>query len=163
MLCILFILSMIMMFSLFFISLNHPLITVLILILMSTLISLFTGILVNSFWFSYMLFLIMVGGMLVVFIYMTSVASNEKISINYKFLILSLLFSPLILVFNIFMKNLMNNSSNMILKSQESMMIKFMIFPYFMMMMMMIIYLLITLIATVKITRLNMGPLRQKY
>merc|ERR1712221_33590 len=63
--------------SLFFTRLSHPLAIGLALLSQTILICLITGLSSSSFWFSYILFLIFLGGMLVLFIYVTSLASNE--------------------------------------------------------------------------------------
>nr|AYR05237.1 NADH dehydrogenase subunit 6 [Coleoptera sp. ACP-2013] len=147
---------------LIFITIEHPLMTMLTLILFSLVTSLITGTLLSSFWFSYMLFLIMVGGMLIIFVYMTSVASNEKFMVKYKFYNLIFLAPLLSMYMYINYKNY-NNSTNLKIDSYQFMITKFFMFPYFMMIILLIVYLLITLIAVVKITRFNMGPLRQKY
>nr|YP_009918103.1 NADH dehydrogenase subunit 6 [Serratella zapekinae]QLP89005.1 NADH dehydrogenase subunit 6 [Serratella zapekinae] len=61
---------------------NHPLAMGLVLLVQTCLIALLSGTLSSSFWFSYILFLVFLGGMLVLFIYMTSLASNEMFSIS---------------------------------------------------------------------------------
>merc|ERR1712198_806681 len=63
--------------SLFFTRLSHPLAIGLALLSQTILICLITGLSSSSFWFSYILFLIFLGGILVLFIYVTSLASNE--------------------------------------------------------------------------------------
>lgn len=68
--------------ALIFINLKHPVALGLTLILHTLLISGVTGLAVGNFWFSYVLFLVFLGGVLVLFIYITSLASNEKFSLN---------------------------------------------------------------------------------
>lgn len=41
-------------------------------------VGLITGLMGGSYWFSYILVLVFLGGVLVLFLYMTSLASNEK-------------------------------------------------------------------------------------
>nr|ALO76159.1 NADH deshydrogenase subunit 6 [Anobiinae sp. GENSP01] len=148
--------------SIMFVILTHPLIMVISLVMLSTLIAMITGIKSSSYWFSYMLFLIMVGGMLIVFIYMTSVASNEKIKVSFKSLTYMLMIIPTMFMMNFMMKNSMK-MQKFNFKLQDMMMSKLLNMPNITLMMMMIIYLLVTLIATVKMTKLNQGPLRQKF
>nr|YP_010838225.1 NADH dehydrogenase subunit 6 [Sternocampsus coriaceus]WGF20852.1 NADH dehydrogenase subunit 6 [Sternocampsus coriaceus] len=156
--------------SLTFIALNHPLSMGLTLLIQTTLIALITGMLSHNFWFSYILFMIMIGGMLVLFIYMTSVASNEKFHYSPKLLIIILLMMTFSILLNIpdsFLnyQNSMNidqTSMNFPLTFNMSLS-KFLNYPSNMIMIMMIIYLLITLIAVVKITNIQYGPLRQKF
>lgn len=101
--------------------------------------------------------------MLVVFIYITSVTSNEKFTLKTKPLIIRfLVIFPLILI-NKLPKNFINNTTNFSNKTQEFIINKFINLPIIILIIIIIIYLLITLIATVKITKIKLGPLRQKY
>nr|YP_009433267.1 NADH dehydrogenase subunit 6 [Phymata americana]AGO27997.1 NADH dehydrogenase subunit 6 [Phymata americana] len=68
--------SMIM--SLIFTTLKHPLSMGLMLIMQTIMVAIMTGLSLNMFWFSYVLLMMMLSGALVLFIYMASVASNEK-------------------------------------------------------------------------------------
>nr|YP_010294907.1 NADH dehydrogenase subunit 6 [Oiceoptoma thoracicum]UMO90845.1 NADH dehydrogenase subunit 6 [Oiceoptoma thoracicum] len=155
------------MLSFTFIFMQHPLSMGLVLLSQTILIALITGVISLNFWFSYILFLIMIGGMLVLFIYMTSVASNEKFKysnlITLMNIIIFLLSIPLyfidnmlVYVNNIQVENLMNEELFLSLS-------KFFNFPSSIILLMMIIYLFITLIAVVKITNISCGPLRQKF
>nr|AML26067.1 NADH dehydrogenase subunit 6 [Staphylinidae sp. BMNH 1274252] len=162
-----FILFWILIMSLMFLTLNHPMTMGFILLIQTILIALMTGILNLNFWFSYVLFLIMVGGLLVIFIYMTSIASNELF--NYSSLtsimIIILLYPSIILFFlmdNFFIMKSFNWLENIMLKNNLFLM-KFFNYPSFMIILLMIIYLLVTLIAIVKITKIEYGPLRQKF
>nr|YP_010625996.1 NADH dehydrogenase subunit 6 [Negha inflata]WBK02742.1 NADH dehydrogenase subunit 6 [Negha inflata] len=145
------------------IKMKHPLIMGFLLIIQTLLISLISGMMNNLFWFSYILFIIMIGGMMILFIYMTSLASNEKFnfSSSFFFMNLGILFFLILFImltysfsFNLFN---MNNEMSIIfnlnklynLNSKNITLIS-------------IIYLLITLIIVIKITNKNLGPLRQK-
>nr|AML25793.1 NADH dehydrogenase subunit 6 [Histeridae sp. BMNH 1274329] len=142
-----------------FMQMKHPISMGLILLLQTILISVQTGLLTYSTWFSYIMFLIMVGGMLVLFIYMTSVASNEKFSYKINDLILPA--GSIILLLVIFMgPNTFNNQNSWPLI--ESQLIKYLNFPSNSIIWMLMIYLLITLIAVVNISNISYGPLRQK-
>nr|QWB85700.1 NADH dehydrogenase subunit 6 [Peithona prionoides] len=150
--------------STIFIFLNHPLSLGIILLTQTILISLMTGTMNNNFWYSYMIFLIMIGGMLILFIYMTSVASNEKFKFNPKFLFL--IKSTMILIFMMmfldsFIFNLNFNMTNFSQINNLSLS-KFINSPNNMIIFLIILYLLISLIMVVKITNINYGPLRQK-
>nr|UPX88548.1 NADH dehydrogenase subunit 6 [Nicrophorus vespilloides] len=151
--------------SMSFMFMNHPLTMSLILLIHALTISITTGLLSINFWFSYILFMIMVGGMLVLFLYMTSIASNKKFKFNMNIVIMNfivLVLSSIYFYFNKFslmQKNsyIMETSTNKYLSIS-----KFMNFPFNLIMFMMIIYLFITLIAVVKITSISYGPLRNK-
>nr|AYR05286.1 NADH dehydrogenase subunit 6 [Coleoptera sp. ACP-2013] len=159
---------MLIMLSLTFLTLNHPISMGFNIIMMTIIISLMTGMLNTSFWFSYILFLVLIGGMLILFLYMTSIASNEKFKFSSKMLIIN---SLILMLSSILI--LWTNSINLNIKIKEINMfsdhLQIMIFnlKYFTPSMTLIlisamIYLLITLIMTVKITKKEKGPIRQK-
>nr|AXS65978.1 NADH dehydrogenase subunit 6 [Curculionoidea sp. 22 KM-2017] len=162
-----FILMLNMTFSYLFILMNHPLSLGGILLIQTILMSLLTGFIMHKFWFSYILFLIMIGGMLIMFIYMTSIASNEKFkipsNISIAFTILSML-TLLTLLYSLDFSNMyplkyFNFFNFFNLKLSLN---KFFNFPDMKFLLFLMIYLLITLIMVVKITDKNSGPLRQK-
>nr|AXS65598.1 NADH dehydrogenase subunit 6 [Chrysomeloidea sp. 6 KM-2017] len=156
--------------SLIFVFLSHPLSLGLILLIQTIIVALMTGLMSLNFWFSYIIFLIMIGGMLILFIYMTSIASNEKFSISLWINII--FFSSLFIMSMIFFidhfffyyiqntMDLMNQNVNLNYKLSLN---KFLNYPMSNIFMLLIIYLLITLIMVVKVTNIQYGPLRQKY
>nr|SSW93817.1 NADH dehydrogenase subunit 6 [Papilio machaon] len=165
---------LIIMFSIIMLFLNHPLSMGLMILIQTLIICLLSGMLINSYWFSYILFLVFLGGLLVLFIYVSSVASNELFNMNFflKNIMFFLLIMSLFLSFN-YMNNLnwLNFSFNYEMKN----MMNFFIFfnnenkinlsklynnQNYMLMMMLITYLFITLVAIVKITNIFYGPIR---
>nr|QLI42479.1 NADH dehydrogenase subunit 6 [Trogoderma granarium] len=165
-LCIL--MNMSMFLSSTFMMLTHPLSMGTILLMETLIITLTSGLMNNSFWYSYIMFLIMIGGMMVLFIYMTSVASNEKFKFSIKISLMWLLM-PLTTLATI----CLNINSSFPTWNQESLpmdfitqtnksMSKFINYPTNMLMYMIIIYLLMTMIAVVKMTNSKYGALRQK-
>nr|ALO76849.1 NADH deshydrogenase subunit 6 [Adoretus sp. ADO01] len=153
--------------SITFIFLSHPLSMGLMLLIQTITISLTMGFFNMNFWYSYILFLIMIGGMLVLFIYMTSVASNEKFSYSIKitFMIIMLMMTMMFII--MMMDPYFSNMNNIYMEIPELMknynmsFNKYLNYPMNIIMFMMIMYLLITLIAVVKITKIESGPLRQ--
>ena len=123
-----------------------------------------------NFWFSYILFLIIVGGILILFIYITRVASDEKFKFSIKIIIF---FTIIFLSFISFIiRNLPHLSiNNKILKLRDSArdigvelsINKILNLPSNILFIILIIYLFITIIAIVKITNIKSGPLRQKF
>nr|AEH05041.1 NADH dehydrogenase subunit 6 [Plutella xylostella] len=153
---------------------NHPMSMGMMILIQSMLTCLISGMMINSYWFSYILFLTFLGGLLVLFIYMSSIASNEifKISNNYL-IIFTLMMMTNILISIYFMYNLnwMNFSSNKEMNNffsifsffnneEKNNLSKLYNNQTFLLMLMMIIYLLITLLAVVKITTIFYGPIR---
>nr|ASN65897.1 NADH dehydrogenase subunit 6 [Omus cazieri] len=158
-----------------FLFMNHPLSMGFILLIQTILIALMSGMMTYSFWFSYMLFLIMLGGMLVLFLYMTSLASNEMFQFSMKLVYFYIIFTllmmlMLILTDNMYMSLLLKNYNyieifnNIMLMKNENLITLNKIYniPNNMITILLINYLFITLIAVVKITNINQGPLRQK-
>nr|ARO35464.1 NADH dehydrogenase subunit 6 [Photinus pyralis] len=171
MLCMEMMFLLLTMSSTTFIFMKHPMSMGLILLIQTTLISLTSSMISLNSWFSYILFLTMVGGMLILFTYMNSVASNEmfKYSNSLMLILICLLFSMLdIIMNNDFMlnsiKNLNIDYSMMNLKAEFSLSLtKYLSYPLLSTWLMMIIYLLITLIAVVKISMIKYGPLQQNF
>nr|YP_009712002.1 NADH dehydrogenase subunit 6 [Epicauta impressicornis]QGA73706.1 NADH dehydrogenase subunit 6 [Epicauta impressicornis] len=153
-------------FSILFMFLSHPLSLGLTLIIQTSIISMMTGKMCFNFWFSYILFLIMIGGMLILFIYMTSVASNEKFSFSAKLTIFMLMMITLMTTYSFFYNNLDPMIHNDMMNYQKNLlnisMIKYTYIPMNIMLTFMIIYLFITLTAVVKIINKKFGPLRPK-
>nr|YP_010526957.1 NADH dehydrogenase subunit 6 [Marumba gaschkewitschii]QVT10996.1 NADH dehydrogenase subunit 6 [Marumba gaschkewitschii]UXR12294.1 NADH dehydrogenase subunit 6 [Marumba gaschkewitschii] len=172
----LFISMIMIMLSMMMYFLNHPLSMGLMILIQTMLTCMLSGMLIKTYWFSYILFLTFLGGLLVLFIYMSSIASNEMFSMsnNMKFIFLLLIF---LLLFTqlFFMKNLnwMNLNNN--LEMNDFINIKFFnnenninlnkLYNSYSskLMLLLIIYLFITLIAIVKITNIFYGPLRMYY
>nr|WGU15888.1 NADH dehydrogenase subunit 6 [Zeugodacus depressus] len=158
--------------SFIFIQMNHPLAMGLMLLIQTLQICLLTGLMTKSFWFSYILFLIFLGGMLVLFIYVTSLASNEMFSLSMKLTVMCIMITLILtLIFMFmdkslttpFMQNLEMQPTyqmNILLPENALNLHKLYNFPTNLITILLMNYLLITLIAVVKITKLFYGPLR---
>nr|YP_010865991.1 NADH dehydrogenase subunit 6 [Panorpa fulvastra]WGT92276.1 NADH dehydrogenase subunit 6 [Panorpa fulvastra] len=168
-------LSLSMIFSFIFTQMNHPLAMGLVLLIQTLLICLITGLISKTFWFSYILFLVFLGGMLILFIYMTSLASNEMFNFSSKltlltiFVIMISIMMFFILDQNMWIFNFTNFDMENLTKisflntNEDSLnMTKLYNFPTSFMTIMLINYLFLTLIVVVKITNIFYGPLRQK-
>nr|QYK91742.1 NADH dehydrogenase subunit 6 [Dacus haikouensis] len=168
----LFLYSSTMISSVIFIQMNHPLAMGLMLLIQTLQICLLTGLMTKSFWFSYVLFLIFLGGMLVLFIYVTSLASNEMFSLSMKLtLMCSGIMASLMLTSMLMDKTTMSYflttletqpyyNYTMFMPENTLSLYKLYNFPTNLITIMLMNYLLITLIAVVKITNLFYGPLR---
>nr|YP_010728512.1 NADH dehydrogenase subunit 6 [Stictochironomus juncaii]WEF49753.1 NADH dehydrogenase subunit 6 [Stictochironomus juncaii] len=163
--------------SLIFSFMSHPLSMGLILMIQTMLIVILSGLFTKTFWFSYSLFLIFLGGMLILFMYMTSIASNEefKFKINFKLMGFTITYLMLILLFMFFFNEKLlffnkiinlDSSSISFLKTMmldnNLMLNKMYNFPMNMITILLVNYLFLTLIAVVKITNIFEGPLRSK-
>nr|YP_010250892.1 NADH dehydrogenase subunit 6 [Ips calligraphus]QTV76826.1 NADH dehydrogenase subunit 6 [Ips calligraphus] len=162
---IIFIMSCIFMF------LKHPLALGGILFFQTALAALSSNLLFMNSWYSYILFLIMIGGMLILFIYMTSIASNEKFFTpsKWKILIVWLIISIFILFYLFLLKDpmleKMINSKWIFFWLSENFkpwtLSKFFNEPFYQTIIFLMIYLFLTLIAIVKITGKPKKALRQ--
>nr|YP_004347532.1 NADH dehydrogenase subunit 6 [Megacopta cribraria]ADZ23061.1 NADH dehydrogenase subunit 6 [Megacopta cribraria]UYA97613.1 NADH dehydrogenase subunit 6 [Megacopta cribraria]UYA97626.1 NADH dehydrogenase subunit 6 [Megacopta cribraria]UYA97639.1 NADH dehydrogenase subunit 6 [Megacopta cribraria] len=143
-------LSVIMMFM------KHPLSMGMILIAQTLVIAITTGMMVKTFFFSYIVTIIMMSGALVLFIYMASVASNEKFNPSIK---IAMMF--MMTIATTWMMKTSEIHHNM--QSQEiKMVVKMFNMTNAFMTMMMILYLLFTMITASSIANIKEGPLRMK-
>nr|QUL60445.1 NADH dehydrogenase subunit 6 [Hypomecis punctinalis] len=164
------ILSIMMMF------LNHPLSIGLMILFQTLLMCLISGMLIKTYWFSYILFLTFLGGLLVLFIYVSSIASNEMFNLSFNIKITLIMSMTMIFMSQIYLimnenLNWMNLSNNI---NDNDNFMNMMFFNNdnkinlnklynnhtYMIMMMLVIYLFISLVAIVKITNIFYGPLR---
>nr|UPL66086.1 NADH dehydrogenase subunit 6 [Idiostolus sp.] len=156
--------SLMTIFSYILLWLNHPLSMGLILILQSLIMALLIGVIMENFWFSYILLIIMMSGMLVLFIYMASVASNEKFYFSMKLLYTSF-FLLIMLIINIYYNEyleLENSNININNKMEIVMLNKLFNGMTMLLTMMMVLYLFFTMIVVTNIVNMTEGPLRMK-
>lgn len=160
---------------LIYISINlnsHPIFIIIIIIIYNTIICLNISIWKINFIYSIILFLILIRGLLIIFLYFSSLISNEQITLHWnKFLIISLILN-IIFIFIIF---LINNlfSNNYIYITKESItlykinnkifenILNLYIYPFNNITIRRILYLLITLFIIVKLSNIKIKPLRK--
>nr|UDF87494.1 NADH dehydrogenase subunit 6 [Loxostege aeruginalis] len=163
-------------FIMFF--MNNPLSMGLMILIQTLLTCMMSGMIIKTYWFSYILFLTFLGGLLVLFIYVSSIASNEMFKTSFFMNMYFMINISIILLISIlFMNNLswmnlnnnnleMNNFFNMFLffnNENKINLSKLYNNQTFLIMIMLIMYLFITLIAVVKITNIFYGPLRSSF
>nr|AWV83377.1 NADH dehydrogenase subunit 6 [Tanna japonensis] len=153
---------MLLLLSINFMFMKHPLSMGFILLMQTILSSLTCSLNLSSYFTSYILFLIFIGGMLILFMYMSSIASNEKFFFSMKLMLLNMLIVIIMMMLN----NMDFNSQNMIMlinyynEHYNYFMNKLYTFPSGNITLMMIIYLLFTLIIVSNIIKLKNLPLR---
>nr|YP_009745942.1 NADH dehydrogenase subunit 6 [Trichosia lengersdorfi]QIH95800.1 NADH dehydrogenase subunit 6 [Trichosia lengersdorfi] len=161
---------MLIMLTALFTQLNHPLSMGFLLLIQTLMICIYTGLIHESFWFSYILFLIFLGGLLILFIYITSLASNEMFYMSMK---LMLIFISLFILFmmistlidkiqspTMFNQELIQFNYYNEFKETSFIINKLYNYPTNLVTLMLINYLFFTLIVIVKITNFFYGPLR---
>nr|ADW26231.1 NADH dehydrogenase subunit 6 [Conocephalus maculatus] len=159
--------------ALMFIQTNHPMVMTLIVIIQTFIAAMYLGLLSLSYWFCYILTLAFLGGMLVLFVYTTTLASNEIFSVSImELMIISgilLCLLGIVMFLDHFFQFLSNNdmliaSNNSIINYSETdnLLTKLYNTSTSMITLLLMSYLLLTLIVIVKITDIFSGPLRQK-
>lgn len=142
--------------SLFLFFITHPIVLAYFLVLYSIILSLFLSIAYTR-WILYVLVLVFLGGVIVLIIYITRLAANEKIILIFKNFKLSLIFFFLfnLLLFSlkkeINLNNIFSNRSNFItslIENRSSLL--YLLTTY---------YLLLVLMRVVKIVKQEKGPL----
>nr|YP_011002225.1 NADH dehydrogenase subunit 6 [Picromerus viridipunctatus]WPO01486.1 NADH dehydrogenase subunit 6 [Picromerus viridipunctatus] len=152
--------SMMIITSLILMSLNHPLSMGLILIIQTLLTSMVIGYMMESFFFSYIIIIIMLSGALVLFIYMANVASNEKFKSPINMMMISTLgMFTLMMFMNWYNKFNLTKSLNY---NDNISLIKIFNTITAQLTLMMIIYLLFTMIVVSNVAKITEGPLRMK-
>nr|URW97635.1 NADH dehydrogenase subunit 6 [Lysmata sp. 1 LQZ-2020] len=157
--------------TLLFTQMQTPLAMGLILLIQTLLVCGTAGILTKSTWFSYILFLIFLGAMLVLFIYVASLASNEQFSLPSLSTMSLFTFIPSILAVSSFFLDPMllfqsismeiSSLSLQELLSSTPFNVSVIYSPTSMnLTIFIILYLLLTLVIVVKITESFWGPLR---
>nr|YP_010953283.1 NADH dehydrogenase subunit 6 [Olinga feredayi]WMQ76538.1 NADH dehydrogenase subunit 6 [Olinga feredayi] len=163
-------------FSSFLLQINQPMMMTIMLIILALMISLMIGLMNSSFWFSYVMFLIFVGGLFILFIYVSSMASNKFYQLKMNNLIIWMI---ILLITLIIMLILMKSYSLYLIKTME---VKSFWSNFFwfnnemennnklskiynkhssMISLMLMNYLLMALFVCVKITKISQGPLRK--
>nr|YP_002970617.1 NADH dehydrogenase subunit 6 [Laccotrephes robustus]ACJ69531.1 NADH dehydrogenase subunit 6 [Laccotrephes robustus] len=162
------IIMMMTMMSIMLTMTKHPMSMGLILMIQTSLCAMMVGFMIKSFWFSYMLFIIMMGGMLVLFIYMASIASNEKMKFSMKMTITTAMMMAIIITTwmmsdNLIMEtNQVPTQTNTMENEQNLSLMKMFSMQTMSLTIMMVLYLLLTMIVITFIVNVFEGPMRKK-
>nr|URX53834.1 NADH dehydrogenase subunit 6 [Glyptotermes sp. 13 AB-2022a] len=152
------------MMSLFFTQMNHPMAMGMVLLMQTMMMCLISGLMHQSFWFQYILFMVFVGGMLVLFIYVASLASNEMFSLSTKMMMSAAALLPMMLMmkdWTMIKGEETTNYETMMEAKIITMTTKLYNPPSGLLTILMALYLFLTLIVVVKITNMSKGPLRE--
>nr|YP_009689601.1 NADH dehydrogenase subunit 6 [Lepidurus arcticus]QCZ36046.1 NADH dehydrogenase subunit 6 [Lepidurus arcticus] len=149
--------------SFLFMTLTHPLSMGMSLMIQSILICLLSGTLFLNYWFSYTLFLIFLGGLLVLFIYISSLASNEMFNISPWMWIGGAAISMTLPCIYLYLENPSSNLMShdwVCLINYKMFLVKIYNPLLFQMSLFLISYLLLCLLVVVNITKFDSSPLR---
>nr|ALO77148.1 NADH deshydrogenase subunit 6 [Libnetis granicollis] len=130
---------------------KHPLTMGLLMMNQTIMLALMINYMNENPWFPFIIFIIIVGGLMVLFLYMTSITANKKF--KFSWWLIPTTITPLFIN--------TNYQPNYQIKMLETMLIKYFSMPNCLIMVMIMAFLLITLIAVVKLTKTNFGALRQ--
>nr|YP_010502898.1 NADH dehydrogenase subunit 6 [Nephotettix malayanus]UXD78675.1 NADH dehydrogenase subunit 6 [Nephotettix malayanus] len=133
-----------------------------VLLLIQTILStLILAKIMDSSWVPMIMFLMFIGGLLILFMYMSSIASNEKFSP--KMMIFIMFMIMMILPLEELMTEMHSENSLMISISKESIsMVKIYNKKTLMMTVLLFMYMFLTMIVVTKIIKIYKGPLRAK-
>lgn len=138
-----------------FLKIKSPIIIIVIIILQTSIICLMLWLTLETSWYAYILFLIFIGGLIVLFIYICSLASNEKFYIKNR--VIENIIIVLLRIFAIYIyrnKEIVNNLNVKII------IIKIISIINIFIIILTIFFLLFTLIVAVKISEKKIGPVR---
>uniref|UniRef100_UPI00315D2D45 NADH dehydrogenase subunit 6 n=1 Tax=Choucentrus sinensis TaxID=3038122 RepID=UPI00315D2D45 len=149
-----------MMISMMTLMMKSPMSMVMTLLAQTLLTIILTNSINNNSWIPLITFLTMIGGLLIIFMYMSSITSNDKFKMNMKICI------PMIMMI-IMTEDMMLNfeiqeTQDILLKTNKMMSLTKMYSKMMMMTTMLILYLMLTMITVNKIIKLFEGPLRSK-
>nr|ATD52996.1 NADH dehydrogenase subunit 6 [Cicadula sp. EMHAU-2015-Zz052713] len=111
-------------------------------------------------WMPMIIFLMMIGGLLILFMYMSSIASNEKFSFNIYYMILILIIiTP---VEEMFMETNINEKLINLNPSESITLMKIYNKKTFIITLLLFLYLFLAMITVTFIVKMHKGPLRAK-
>ena len=158
-------------FSFCFLYISNPLTIGIIIIIQTIIIRLLNYILITNSWYSFLLLIIYLRGVIVIFSYVSSLTTNKFYKINKIIILFILLILFILIILIIFISYFpiliyyvksINYSYNIISLNEILRIYKIYHYSTAYITILIIIYLLITLIIIVKITNLTFGPLRFK-
>nr|YP_010757462.1 NADH dehydrogenase subunit 6 [Zahniserius cylindricus]WEU77805.1 NADH dehydrogenase subunit 6 [Zahniserius cylindricus] len=154
-------LKLLMMFSTTILFLKTPM-SMGVFLLAQTMVSsiLITKMLTTS-WISMIFFLMFIGGLMILFMYMSSIASNEKFKTSYKIIILMMILI-MMPTEELLSEIQMNEFLLMFMKSETMSINKIYNKKTFSITLFMFMYMLLTMISITSIIKVFKGPLRAK-
>nr|WCB99526.1 NADH dehydrogenase subunit 6 [Meteorus sp. 1 XHS-2023a] len=150
----------------------HPLALSLLLLIYSVVLIIKMNYMNMSYWYSYVLFLLMVGGVMILILYLTGISNNELFNLNmnyYYMFFLKLVFIYFLMYFmlkknnltNLINFNMMNDLNlNILIFFKDYYFIKN-LFLNFCMSIYLLVYMFMLMVVSVLICMKNLSPLRQ--
>nr|UDP58204.1 NADH dehydrogenase subunit 6 [Chelonus formosanus] len=145
----------------------NPMMVSLNLILYTLLVCLFMNMLKGLFWYSYMLYLIIIGGVMILFMYFTSLVNNEKLfylnkNIKMEFFLYIILFMFFFLIFDFYLNYEMKDFFMFLYKKEYYFILKSLYMNLFLdLNIFLMLYLFFTMTFIVFMCLSNLIPLRK--
>nr|QNV11605.1 NADH dehydrogenase subunit 6 [Neomikiella lychnidis] len=150
---------LIMMINFMFLNSINPMMMGLMLIIQTTIMSLMMGKMNMTFWMSFIIFLVFIGGMLILFTYVILLINNNYYkTYNPTYLFISLLSIIINLKYNNNNETITYNNNNMCNNENSMNLMKLYNIPNSVINLMLVSYLFIMMIIISKITNLKIGP-----
>nr|AIZ58541.1 NADH dehydrogenase subunit 6 [Reticulinasus faini]UYB78025.1 NADH dehydrogenase subunit 6 [Reticulinasus faini] len=141
--------KLIMILIMCFISSTHPILMILMMIMTSLMLNMYMYMYIKHSWFLLIITLLILGGLLVIFLYITSLTPNKKF--NMKKIIF---FTPLIILIE---------NQNLIMNYNSNNQIMNLFTPNSLLMLILtLLYLILSLISIMNLIQSNMIPLKQQ-
>nr|WRY72445.1 NADH dehydrogenase subunit 6 [Typhlocyba bilaminata] len=154
-----FLIKLMVLWSSISITVYNPMSLGMILFAQTTTVILFMNKILYSSWFTMITFMMMIGGLLIMFMYMTSIASNEKFKL--KFNLTMLIMIILILFDEMFISNQINETQEIMSTNNFNLSLtKIFNNKSMLMTILLVMYLLLTMISVTKMVKHHKGPLR---
>lgn len=145
--------------SVFVVLVNSPQIMVMFLVVQSFFIAVLVGVL-DRVWFSYILFLVFLGGILVIFVYVSRLASWVKVETQYNYFIkIGVTRYFVVLISNLFLKDGFNLNYSLMMEDQ--IIYLFRSKTIYLLYLFIVGYLLLALYTVCNIVRVLNAPLRK--
>nr|AKM70259.1 NADH dehydrogenase subunit 6 [Aiceona himalaica] len=152
------------MFSIILLMMKSPLKSNLIILSQSLLLTLVINLMNKTSWISFMLFILYMSGLMIIFLYISSIAFNEsfKNKINYKLIYMFIIMTMLTINMNknIIFENF--NYENNLIFEDNFYFINMFILPNNLMIYFIMMILFFMLISIIWMLKMNKGPIRQK-
>nr|QHV34330.1 NADH dehydrogenase subunit 6 [Gessius sp. 'rufidorsus'] len=154
--------KMILIFPLMTSFLKNPMSMGMLLMMQTLLSTMIMSLMLKTSWFPMITFLMMIGGLMIIFMYMTSISSNEKFKLNLKIMLMMIIMMVIPLE-SMISEIQINENMDMKYKTIEKLsLMKMYSKKSISMCLLMVMYLLLSMITISKIVKHNEGPLRSK-
>nr|YP_010926790.1 NADH dehydrogenase subunit 6 [Rhopalosiphum maidis]WKF54297.1 NADH dehydrogenase subunit 6 [Rhopalosiphum maidis] len=143
---------------------KSPISSNLIILIQTMTLTLMINMITKTAWISFMVFILYIGGLMIIFLYISSIAFNElNINKNYKIMIYKLMISLILIFYMKLYFNIENfNYENKFMFEDNFNLLNMFMMPNNLMIYLIILILFFMLILIIWMLKINKGPIRQK-